>query len=308
MRKWSAAALVFISLTGCSQLQGDGEAVPAVTATPTPSSAAEVRNPLDSYEPSQEQEDTLAKAEDLVAKDCMREYGFTGEIKIPKGALIKAFEQRNRGFILDEKSAERYGYHRYEGTIGGGGDTEPERQGPGTADQQNMIRVLGGTVRHYQGKSVPPGGCMAEAKRRLAKGVVWPKGMKPDVGALEAFVNNLQWDAYKAAEADNRLQQVTKRWRECMRRSGYSYRRPDDAVIDDRWSTAETVSPVEIKTAVADARCQKEVNYVGVYSSLQKAYEERAVDENSEVLRAIKLSVDARLKNAARVISGQPIS
>lgn len=292
-----------VLLAGCSSGCGDDAGPPAVTSTPTPTSAAQVRYPLDAYEPTAEQDATLQKAELAVAADCMGQFGFTGAVKIPRMSVAQ-FEQRNRSSVLDERVAGRYGYQRFESTAGPG-ISEPETDG-GSGELSGKVSVLFGQVSEYQGKPVPSGGCAGEAQRRLLHGVVWPDGMKADIRSVETFVNGLQWEALKSAEADKRMQQATERWSNCMRSSGYDYRRPDDAIDDPRWANTDKVVEVEIQTAVADVRCQKRVNYVGVRSSLLKAYGKRLVEKHAEALDEVKKLVEKRLQNAASVINAKP--
>ncbi|MGI5164397.1 hypothetical protein ACQEU3_08590 [Spirillospora sp. CA-253888] len=257
---------------------------------------------MDAYELTVEQESTLRKAQTMLLNDCMRRFKFNGQFTAPPLSPLGVAVQ-NRRQVLDEEQAKRSGYHRFS-MSDGKSDTGPERNGSPPAAARAVSDVMNGTVSSYLGSAVPAGGCVGEAQRKIVEGAPWPKGVQNDQASLGNFVSGLHGQAYQSTQADPRFQQVVKRWSDCMRRFGYAYRKPDDAVLDKRWRGAG-VSQTEIKTAVADVRCKKEVNYVGAQAVLQAAYERKLADRNAEALRTVQRLNETRMKNAARVLSGR---
>ncbi|MGP3962207.1 hypothetical protein ACTWPT_40070 [Nonomuraea sp. 3N208] len=71
-----------------------------------------------------------------------------------------------------------------------------------------------------------------------------------------------------------------------------------------RWprSTRPSGPAEEKRIAVVDAKCQAEVNLVGIYKTVRAAYEQRLLDENKSKISESKAIIDGWKKNAAAIM------
>jgi hypothetical protein len=97
--------------------------------------------------------------------------------------------------------------------------------------------------------------------------------------------------------------EVFRAWSLCMRRHGYDYADPTRAPGKDPRLTGPTAGRAEIALADTDVACKREANVIGVWSSVDAAYQRRAMAEKSEELAAVKRDIHIQLANADRVLS-----
>ena len=144
--------------------------------------------------------------------------------------------------------------------------------------------------RTYQGKPVPEGGCQGEAGRKVAEGAAHD----------ERLVLRLGDEAGKQAEADSRVKAAFQAWSACMARAGFDYADPWKPNDNPEFQGQEAGAR-EIATATADVRCKREGDLVGVWASVEAAYQERKIGENAEALQNVKAAIRTMLGNAARI-------
>ena len=295
----------------CMSEDAAKEGPPVLKSTPTPTAYGMIGSPLESYMLSDKQEQTLLKADDLLARQCLRGFGIaTNRPVLPLVGVNRVIRERNSRTFVDLEDAQRYGYHRSAAFFRRTPSPSPSAQPSGLTSEVEVLlngqRVAGGAaMKTYHGREVPQEGCRGQAKARLTEGVKPPAKAGPSqptgVRPAQEHVVALRRQAIRQLVADRRYQDVMKRWSACMKQAGHSYPNPRSAMRDERWKTPEP-TPAEIDTAVADTRCRLQVNYLGIIGSLRAAYEERMVRRDREGLRDIRAYLDGVVRNAAKVI------
>jgi hypothetical protein len=293
--------LVLFGTAACSHRAGRpaAEPEPSLGAIAHPRSLAEVGLPLDAYVVTPQQQVSLFRAGDMLTQNCMRRFGLTFPT-IQRGvATVDPIRDRRLDFIGAERAA-RLGFRPERDP----GNEERMRQAETLAAQMTstQLAVLYGRngpadvpkLNSYGGRPVPPKGCTGEAQEKLSEGA----------GEVDSMlVTQLMSIASHWAEADSRMRAVTGRWSGCMARAGYRYTTPKDALNDSRWS-GDAASGREIAAAVAYARCQDEVNWLGVSAAVQTAYQQREVERNADGLAKAKRHLQTQLRNAAALVGG----
>jgi hypothetical protein len=288
--------LLTVGLAGCVKAAASpDEGEPALGTVGRPTTLAEVSLPLDAYIPTNEQRLALVKANDLLTKDCMARFGLNFQL-LQRGLWTFDPVRDTRFVFIDEAQAARYGYHRPPDV--GNEERSQQARALSAAMSPDEIAVVGGRTgrKSYNGQAIPDGGCLCEARRRLAAG-------GPDVD--EQLVDRLGGEANVRWQQDSRIQAIGERWSTCMKQAGYpAYRTPDDAINDHRWEAEPHPSPQQINTAVAHARCEREVNWLGVAAAVATAYQQREVERQAESLTAFGDAMQTKLRTAAAVLTG----
>jgi hypothetical protein len=156
--------------------------------------------------------------------------------------------------------------------------------------------VLFGTVGAFGGKAVPRGGCVQEADRALSSGVRW--------NGDPMLVSTLEQEADAQADADPRKQDLFRRWSSCMRRAGFAYGVPRDAVHDRHWWPDFDGRPGadELKVAIADVRCKREVRYLETAATVTAAYQRKLIGAHADALRRLRQFNDIRARRVEQVL------
>lgn len=286
-------------LAGCQAPRGTTQPEPAVAEVPRPHALAEVVTPLEAYFGTAQQRHTLARAEDVLIRACMRGLGLDWPVEDPRQVRV-TLQAWDLGF-LDADTVPRYGYH----PPGLQADLDVSVGGPA-----NGARVLTGVqkaaytgIAHpsLAGKPVPRDGCAAEAQRRLNQDA-------PEAdGAVAIMIANLTGER---ALTDGRVVAVTKQWSDCMSARGYRYANPYDSRDDPRWNGEDTdqAEPaarglVEIQTAQADLACRQQVNYLGVRLAVLAAYQDREIQAQPDLFTPMRQRHEQCMRNAEFVLS-----
>lgn len=101
--------------------------------------------------------------------------------------------------------------------------------------------------------------------------------------------------------ADPRAATVTRRWSECMDRTGFRYAAPLDAEADSRWWRDARAGVAEKQTAVADTRCKTQVRFAEQLSGVLAEKQVRAVRDNARRLEAFRRMATAAATKADAV-------
>ena len=243
--------------------------------------------PLDPYQPSPAYLDLLARARHTLLVRCMRRLGVNPPPTAPVIPLPPAGNAQRYG-LADERDARAQGYH-----LPG---MAPRAVKPLTALSPAQEAALTGSGPARAGnRAVPEGGCYGEAERALDRGA--PTAKDPNLGQL------LGLESFARSKQDPRVRAVFGSWSACMRRAGFSYGDPMQANDDPAFRT-ERPSRAEITVAVADVGCKREVGLVGVWASVEAAYQERALDRHAGELEVVRRLLDVRRRNAARIAAG----
>ncbi|MCX4589921.1 hypothetical protein OG819_09135 [Streptomyces sp. NBC_01549] len=175
--------------------------------------------------------------------------------------------------------------------------------------------LLDGTLRTYKGVAVPQGGCVGVAADDLTKNSRVPKRIEGGGVELkqlqktsptslgDAQVGVIRLDAIFATKKDARYVEMIRSWSSCMSKKGFDYKTPEKAMDDNRWN-GDTPSGSEKRTAVADMTCKKEVNYLGVASRVQSAYEEKVISARKWELAELRRNLKAWKTNADAALKG----
>jgi hypothetical protein len=227
----------------------------------------------------------------------MARYGLT---YTPPPAAGPTVTQTTRRYgPVDPAAASVQGYHPADAG-------QPPHTGP-AATSGDMNTVLGaglgadgkaapGSADSYHGRKLPVGGCRGAAQADLtAQGGT---GRDSDVAV------GINYGGYQQSLSDPRVTAAFRMWSRCMKQKGFSYNSPLDADKDPRWEKAPRPSPDELTTATADAACKRQTNLVGVWYTVESAYEDVAIQQNQAQLTAAR-DADARMLAVANSVIAQ---
>lgn len=294
---------------GCAAQPGAGAAADRERATartaastaaqsPASTSTSAVSLPLDAYLPTAAQREVLNRASGLLEQDCMRRLGFANwqppDPRVPSNDQMFAFG------IVDAQQAARYGYHNpHAADIRRMLSQQSSVSAAQRAQQRAELAAETGdsTFGALPGKQVPPGGCSAEADRRLREGAP-PR----DPNLYGQLVD----EANQRTAADPRVQAVTEAWSQCMKRAGFDYDSPFELAEPDgnRWPTPEPI-PLEIATARADVACKQRTGLPRVWLDVVAGYQQQLIEQQQLALDQVKRENDYEIRRASEIIKGQ---
>jgi len=272
---------------------------PAITTMPEMVSVTGKSLPLEAFQIGPQALSTISLARQLLIADCMKRFGYTYEIQ-PSGPPAQADRLSRRYGITDAASAARWGY--------GGPPGQAPTSKPRRSADPNQALVLtgwpngriqpGGTPpagQNVGGLEVPQGGCSGEAGRKLTG---------DDAGQIgdDPLVRDIDASAYSKAESDPRVLDMQAKWSACMREKGYDY--PHSlAVVDAITRTGGDAPAAEIQTALADVECKGRTNYIGIWFTVESAYQNALIEKNFQALTTIKARADRQISMATSVVA-----
>ncbi|AGZ41626.1 hypothetical protein [Actinoplanes friuliensis] len=305
----AAALALCLVAAGCSDDKQPGAASDALTVNSPPVVGAAPQLdlldgkvfPVEAYKLTPEKTRQLNNAQTVLANKCLARFGFPPSLReVPASQPMDASNSRRYG-ITDGAVAAKYGYHQP-----GGSDGQTSRP-PAEPVTKELSLVLYGapdptgtgkqTGTAANGAEIPAGGCMGESKSKLSADAY----ERVDPGQ---FASDIELAAGKQADADRRVTGKFAEWSACMKTDGFDYSDPFQPLDGEilKSSLAQPVpSALEIRTAVADVECKQKVNLVGVWFTVEAAYEEKLIEKNQERLADIKKAIDAMLQSAAGV-------
>ncbi|MDG5807770.1 hypothetical protein P9869_34990 [Streptomyces ossamyceticus] len=294
-----------VTMAGCDAAGSEQNAGESATSrVPHLTTANKKGMPLDDYllNPSQF-EDVKSAYSQSIAK-CVRSYGMTFETPNPSAtpsALPDSPTTRIDGrFGFQSMTyAKKWGYHPPGGISKNkekatkNTDADPDKWFALTGSRNiKEMSGPGGVLRN--GKRVPSHGCVGSAVMQLT-------GSRDGQIGDADISTDLKFETLIKARNDPRTLRVFSLWSDCMREIGYSYGGPLDASSDPRWTESEKPTKEEIEIAVADQKCRKRHNVVGIWFAVDSEYQERAVTDNRAALSEAKKQLDRQV-NAARKI------
>jgi hypothetical protein len=297
-----------LALTSCSATGPDGtdaNAEPPIGSTPTMLRTTGVSFPLEAYEATPEQQNTLAQAQNVLTGRCMARLGFA--YQAPEQPPVPTSGANARVFgLVDPDVAARYGYRNpaladapaqappakpqtqaEELALSGEQDLKP-------ADLPSNLEEAekgGGSKLTFNGQRVPVGGCVRESFLKLYA------RKANDVDIL--FVFNLKSEVESKTREDSRVRAVNERWSTCMAKAGYTVTDPMEAAKDLGIAGSELASPRAVTAAKADVRCKQQVNLVGVHYAVTTVRQGQMIEKHAETLALVKEQLKARLLLAA---------
>jgi hypothetical protein len=290
VRRLSAAVIAVVALGGCATPTNRAEeSRTAIGPIPTILASIDLRLPVQDYLLTDAQAQRLSRARLILIQRCMRRFGF--DYAVPQSASATEYGPRSltdrRYGITDARLAATSGY--------GLGDRDPSLQ---KRPQRPKLGVDGDTVLSGQGQSsikgmpVPQGGCLGEADHALDASV--PPAADPDLG------QKLQFQSFEWAKRDERVQAVFRAWSACMAASRYHYADPLAVAADPRFEGP--VNSKEIAVALADIGCKVHANVVGVWFTVESAYQAQRIGQNPAAFQATKEALAARVRAAALTV------
>ncbi|MFB8026065.1 MULTISPECIES: hypothetical protein [unclassified Streptomyces] len=282
-----ATVSVLAACSGNPDAPSTPEGEPAVEIVARDSSVGLVF-PLDSYRMTESETRAVDQATKILAAQCMKRFGFVSEfprLRYPSDADSHA---RLYG-VTDGAEAQQYGYRH-----------PPEAEFEATPVQSEVSAqenaVLLGRTPEYRGRKVPEGGCMGESSAKVRTVPNRVKNIR--------LADDLIMESSSRAQSDSRVLEAFSRWSACLAAKGYSYKKPTDVMQDDKLMIDPTASTREKALAVADVNCKKKANVVGVWSSVEMAYQSEAVERHAEEMQQIKENLKSQVVNANRLLTG----
>ncbi|MFE0640873.1 hypothetical protein ACFW2Y_04510 [Streptomyces sp. NPDC058877] len=304
------ATALALALTGCSSSDGQTGAdrpEPAIGDVPVLLDSTSIRFPLDAYLPSGEQRKALGEAQDVLIDRCMKRYGYRFPLR--SNHLGGGDNARKYG-VSSIATATRYGYDNPEVAalpprppekamgpneklvLNGEEQVDPSVPVPMSQEEaedsdQGVITVAG--------KKVPAGGCIREGFLKL---------YAPTRDSVDIMVpQNFGFDAYGRSREDSRVRKAIEAWSACMAEGGYRTEDPVSPQNDLGFGDTTLNSPKAVTAAKQDVTCKERTNLVGIWSTVEIAYQKRLIEQNAETLAAVKEQLEARLRLAAELTS-----
>ncbi|MFE6866090.1 hypothetical protein ACFVFS_06005 [Kitasatospora sp. NPDC057692] len=267
--------------------------VPSVSAPPTIATAADQALPIDPYLLSYEQRDQLERAASVLVSRCMARFGiqYQAPPQIPGGNRPRSRTDR-RYLETTAAGAQANGYH-----AAAGDQPTPAPAPPQLSDSTRLV-LTGSTSANvksgqggqdYNGATIPKGGCLGESKEKLG-------------GGDAQLARDIDATAREKSKTDDRVLAVFRTWSECMKAEGYDYADPIRVLDDPRWASAAPTD-VERATAVADVGCKAQANVVGVWFTVEAAYETQLIEQNAPALAQVRKDNEDRLRVAAQTLA-----
>jgi hypothetical protein len=282
-------AIVAVGMLGASA--GAAQNEPELGELPHIESYDDVVFPLDSYHLPPEQKVALARADDILVRDCMRRYDF--DFELPDRTVEPELEKSRVLGLVDADEAARFGYKppwfaEYSQRVNEAKSTQEKWP-------KAMMDVLygDGPVK-VNGVDVPEGGCNAEARHLLGRNAVGEPGD-------ENFIIRLEWMSGELTQKDSRLKAAFAKWSDCMREAGYNYQDPWQANGDRAF--AEQASAHEIAVAKTDVACRNKHNVNGTWVAVRTAYQNRLIEANADALRQHDSEKDEQVQPATEILA-----
>lgn len=239
--------------------------------------------PLDSYQVSPANLPLSTKVERILTQRCLQRFGLSYTLP----TLPNTQSLGRRYGLWDTAAAKTWGYHV---------PPDPPEDDINADPPAQVVTVLTGRGRSsYAGQTIPEGGCVGEARRKLAEGL-------PQVNN-EFLGYQLANDSINRTENDSRARKVFDDWSTCMKLAGFDYSEPRKAINDPEFGTAKPTDH-EILVAVADTKCKQATGLINLMATLETAYQKRTLEQSAEALRAMKEYLEGREKNAATLLAG----
>ncbi|MET9890412.1 hypothetical protein ABZZ47_09360 [Streptomyces sp. NPDC006465] len=282
--------------------KGAAVVMPEVSSVPRLITAADRSLPIAPYLLSDKQSDELTAAQAKLTEQCMTRFGFRYTSPAPTPVFRPRTPTQFRYGVTDPDEAA------VDGFAPAGSRTAPKAVKPASLSAEMTLVLTGTDDPHikpgstaaggqvYQGRKIPAGGCVGEARARLLS-----EG--PEAGGDAELSNGINIDSFETSRKHPLVRAVFAKWSQCMEARGFSYTDPLAATSDSAWRT-RTASAKEKAAARADADCKMRNNVVGVWYAVDAALQKQAIEKNSGALAKIKKAIHARVEIAAAVLAG----
>ncbi|MFF2022378.1 hypothetical protein ACFVW2_11325 [Streptomyces sp. NPDC058171] len=274
-----------LSLVGCSDPGSGGTADGARPPAATRQATALVF-PIDSYQLSESDRNTVSEAVDILIRDCMKQSGHDWRVvRAPQQEVN--WMNRLRYGVIEIEVAKTYGYRTSAELL----FSDESRQF--RADIKERRSELTKSEWETSWK------CRQEADAHIDRGV----------NVQQTNYQKFRKQSYEGAQRDPDVVRAVAEWRSCMKDAGFPYASPDAAAEDPRWRQEEGEpstyrAPEEIATAVADVTCKNKVRLVDRRFAAEKAHGQRIIDGNAAYFSELRVARERQLTRARDVIDG----
>jgi hypothetical protein len=301
MKRFATLLVLTAALTGCtSGITKPAE--PPLGPLARVTSAHDIRLPLQGYELTPPQAETLHQARLTLNRICASRFGAPYTDTTPPTLSVSIDIASRRYGIIEASHASRYGYHTPTNSRSHAADTEGAGH-LGWRPGRLELSVL--TGRASNGKPLTPherptdekgiplasGGCLAETESQLNAGL---SRVDPQ------FLPHLQGESFRLAESDSRLLTAWSTWSKCMLAHKHHYQSPwqpnDEA-------TGENISATEKKTATDDVACRVRTRMTDTWMAVESAYQTRMLSEHKKGLTALADYQAALLDRAEAIVA-----
>jgi hypothetical protein len=301
--------LPVLLLVGCTSHEPSAQSSPAAltSSSAAPSSAAPEASPSPSppgqdsytfrlpiavYSYSDADYELIRSAEQILARDCMKDFGLT--YRPTKNAAPAIAPDRRYG-ITDTDSAARYGYRM-----------PPQPAAPEAKLTKDQIKVLYGRTSpaadstknaelQYRGKKIPDQGCLGSAI------LGFRKPYEDNAGAEAA--SRISTDSFANSQKLPEVRAVFEKWSSCMQQKGYDYSSPMQALETPSFLRGK-VSALEKKTAVADVSCKKATGLLKIWFDAESSIQKEMIKTETKALNKLGELHRKKLSAARRIIAG----
>ncbi|MET0132896.1 MAG: hypothetical protein ABW215_04805, partial [Kibdelosporangium sp.] len=288
-RASAAAGLAGLVVLAACATAGQQPAEPRVESVPVLLASADLRLPVQDYLATAEQNELFARARLKLVQDCMKRFGvdYPAEPVTADQYGPRSLTDRRYG-ITDAELARTSGYGL--GARDPGLQKRPPRPDIDAAGE-TVLTGAGQSV--VNGDPVPAGGCLGEADRTLSASV--PTGTDVELG------RRLQLQSFDAAKQDSRVRAVFRAWSDCMAQHGYHYADPLAAAGDPTFTGVPTAA--QIAVATTDIACKSATNLVGVWFTVETAYQKRQIEQDPAGFAAVRQALAARADTSQKTVA-----
>lgn len=277
-------------------------APPTIATIPRLASTTGLRLPIEAYRPTSAQQNVVDDAVAKLTTECMAGYGLS--YPFTPSNLPDIYETTREYGIGDLATAKTYGYHNPIRQITDRAKAATSKAANGNApvtSATTTLVLLGsatgdhpipGTKVSYRGRAVPEGGCAGQARRT----VTGADNIDP-----VNLADSILVDMWRRSQADPRVVAVIGAWSTCMSRAGFQYSSPMAATGDPAWTNAP-IGPHEIAVAMTDVRCKQKSNLIGIWFSVESAYENAAIAQNLAQVTSAHDAWVAAARNGSRIL------
>jgi len=273
---------------------------PRITPFPVPpaSSAEPVSLPLDAYiQASVQQSQTLDAAAAQVAQRCTTAagFGFPIQPKPDDQTIISQFIEHQDGGLASLAQARAYGFQQPPGGLKLA--TKAVTPLPSFASEQRKHGTAWASVLLGSVPGARPGpsrlGCL-----RAANALVFGSLN----GNLElGLVGNMLFESRDWADSDPQVLSAQRAWSACMAQHKLSFKSTVDLEAGRIWPNPPTRD--EITTAVADVRCNHQVNLTNTYLTVEAAYQHAVLTQNMPDVQQSQADFTAMQQRAVQVLA-----
>lgn len=282
-----------------------GMTVPAdVTVTPVGSALTTWQLPMDAYEYTPEQNAHLQAAIYTLVNGCMRQLGYSAAYP----THLNASPPRNAfryGPVTDAQADHGYRWMLEQAGSDGAGGVAPT-----PAEYAALLgrTAEGGNSKGGSGETVPAGGCLGAAYRRLDS----------DGGLVDLppLVREISDDSYALSQTAPQVRSAFHAWSTCMAKAGYDYGDPtapgrDTGLVGAAQTGTSPIPPPsarEVAVARADVACKREGDLVSIWSSVERAMQDDAIAKHARELEPVPQEITRSMRNVSSVLGTEPRS